>query len=123
MSIKQLKTDPFRKGISFYVGNTSTDLCPVSAILNYLVVRGGKQGPLFLFKCGQFLTRDRLVRAIRAVLQEAGVDTSKCCSHSFRIRAATTAAARRMELSDQNFWVLAKFNIIIWITLEFQVTS
>ena len=66
-------------------------------MLNYPLVKGGKQGPLFLFKSGQFLTRERLVRAIRAVLQEAGVDASKYCSHSFRIGAATTAAARGME--------------------------
>ena len=60
VSIKQSKTGPFRKGINLYIGKTSTDLCPVLAMLNYLLVRGRKQGPLFLFKNGQFLTRDRL---------------------------------------------------------------
>ena len=30
---KQLKTDPFRKGINLFVGRTSTDLCPVAALL------------------------------------------------------------------------------------------
>ena len=37
--IKQTKTDPFRKGISLYMEKTSSDLCPVAAKLNYLVVR------------------------------------------------------------------------------------
>jgi len=38
--IKQSKTDPFRSGINLYLGKTSSDLCPVMALLNYLVLRG-----------------------------------------------------------------------------------
>lgn len=30
VTIKQSKTDPFRKGISLFLGKTSTDLCPVT---------------------------------------------------------------------------------------------
>ncbi len=49
VTIKQSKTDPFRKGIDLYLGKTAADLCPVRAVLNYLVVRGRRrQGPLFL---------------------------------------------------------------------------
>ncbi len=40
VSIKQSKTDPFRKGIDIFVGKTFSDLCPVSAMLNYLVEGG-----------------------------------------------------------------------------------
>ena len=35
VAIKQSKTDPFRKGIDLYVGRTSTDVCPVKALLCY----------------------------------------------------------------------------------------
>lgn len=46
ITIKQLKTDPFRKAINRFIGKTSTDLCPVSALLNYLTVRGlGSRAP------------------------------------------------------------------------------
>ena len=38
--IKQSKTDPFRKGVHLFIGRTQSDICPVRAILNYLVVRG-----------------------------------------------------------------------------------
>ena len=38
--IKASKTDPFRKGVSIYVGRGSCDLCPVAAVLNYMVQRG-----------------------------------------------------------------------------------
>ena len=38
--LKASKTDPFRKGITLYIGRVSSDLCPVSAMLVYLVSRG-----------------------------------------------------------------------------------
>ena len=48
--IKKSKTDPFRRGIDLFLGKTFTNLCPVSAMLNYLIVRGTAEGPLFKFK-------------------------------------------------------------------------
>jgi integrase len=95
--LKQSKTDPFRRGIHLFVGKTGTDLCPVMAILNYLVVRGNREGPLFLYQDGRYLTRQRLVVAVRGALVRAGMDQSQYCGHSFRIGAATTAAARGVE--------------------------
>jgi hypothetical protein len=97
VTLKQSKTDPFRKGINLFLGKTHSDLCPVVALLSYLVVRGTREGPLFRFKDGRFLTRQRLVDHVREVLQSVGMDQSKYCSHSFRIGAATAAAARGME--------------------------
>lgn len=35
--IKASKTDPFRKGVDIYVGRTGDSLCPVSAVLSYMV--------------------------------------------------------------------------------------
>ncbi len=40
VSIKASKTDPFRQGISLFIGKVASDLCPVSAMLAYMVVRG-----------------------------------------------------------------------------------
>ena len=97
LTIKQSKTDPFRKGMNLFMGKTSTDICPVAAMLNYLVVRGNRPGPLFMFKDGRFLTRPRLVTAVREALQRAGLDQSRYCGHSFRIGAATAAAASGIE--------------------------
>ena len=81
--IKQSKTDLFRRGINLFVGRTSSDLCPVMALLNYLVVRGPREGSLFMFSDG------RRCRALG--------HPSKYCGHSFRIGAATAAAERGME--------------------------
>ena len=91
--IKQSKTDPFRQGVTIFVGRTNTPLCPVTAVLAYLAVRGQGEGPLFRFSDGQPLTRQRLVLAVRRALAAAGYRSEDYAGHSFRIGAATTAAA------------------------------
>ena len=91
--IKQSKTDPFRLGVTIFVGRTDTTLCPVAALLSYLALRGPGEGPLFRFRDGQALTRTRLVTSLRKALAEAGLKPEAYAGHSFRIGAATTAAA------------------------------
>ena len=97
LTIKQSKTDPFRKGVELFIGKASSPLCPVAALLDYLQVRGGEPGPLFKYQDGRALTRARFAAAVRSALHKAGVDQSKYCTHSFRIGAATTAAAKGVE--------------------------
>ena len=97
VTIKQSKTDPFRKGVDIFVGRTGTHICPVAAILSYLACRGSGSGPLFVFSSGRFLTRQRFVELVRAALSSAGVDQEKYCGHSFRIGATTTAAAKGVK--------------------------
>ena len=67
------KTDPFSKGVTICLGRTDNDLCPVSA---YVAVRGTEPGPLFRFPDKIPLTRDALVREVRAALLCAGLDPS-----------------------------------------------
>ena len=97
VTIKQSKTDPFRKGVNLFVGRGSASICPVAAVLDYLAVRGMEPGPLFRFWDGRYLTRQRFSTAVRDNLSRAGVDQTRYCTHSFRIGAATTAAARGIE--------------------------
>ena len=66
-------------------------------MMSYLVVRGSSARPLFVYPDGSFLTRDRFVEEVRRALDSAGVDPALFNSHSFRIGAATTAAARGLE--------------------------
>ena len=91
--IKQSKTDLFRQGVTVFLGRTDTALCPVAAVLPYLALRGPGDGLLFRFKDGRALTRSRLVTAIREALAKAGLKPEEFAGHSFRIGAATTAAA------------------------------
>ena len=89
--IKASKTDPFRRGVDLYLGKTGSDICPVSAMLRYLCVRGTSPGLLFHFSDGRLLIRQRFVEALRHGLKEAGMDQQLCCGHSLRIGAVTTA--------------------------------
>ena len=97
VNIKAPKTDPFRQGVTIYLGRTYCQICPVSAVLRYLVERRSMPGPLFTFRDGKFLTRERFVLAVREALATTGMDTSKYSGHSFRIGAATTAAERGIQ--------------------------
>ena len=97
VSIKQSKTDPFRRGVQLCIGKTGTKLCPVAALLDFLSVRGSTAGFLFRYEDGSLLTRQRLVSAVRAALENAGLDQSRYCGHSFRIGAATEAARKGIE--------------------------
>ena len=90
--LKASKTDPFRLGVSVFLGHTESDLCPVAAVLAYMVVRGVSPGPFFRFADGRFLTRSRFVQAIWLALSAVGVNSACYSGHSFRIGAATTAA-------------------------------
>lgn len=90
--IKASKTDPFRQGVSLYLGATGMQLCPVMAVLTYMVVRGNSPGPLFHWENGNYLTREAFVNSLREALAPAGYPPEKYAGHSFRIGAATTAA-------------------------------
>lgn len=90
--IKASKTDPFRLGVDIFVGRTGTVLCPVSAVLAYMALRGAGPGPFFQFRDGRPLTRACLVTKIKEAISAAGVDCAAYSGHSFRSGAATTAA-------------------------------
>ena len=95
--LRRSKTDPFGRGIDIFLGRTSHAICPVAAILSFLSVRPTTLlGPLFCFQDGSVLTRDRLVREVRAILRTQGVDASKFSGHSFRIGAATAGIPDHM---------------------------
>ena len=91
--IKASKTDPYRTGVDIHLGKTGKDLCPVAAVLSYINLRGLSPGPLFILSNGHPLSRETLVQELREALSAAGFDPSLYSGHSFRIGAATTAAA------------------------------
>ena len=91
------QNDPFRQGVDIYVGRTGQVLFPISALLNYLVARGNKEGLLFHFSDGSLFTKSKFVDKIRVLLYLAGFEASSYAGHSFRICAASTAAANGVE--------------------------
>ena len=52
VTIKQSKTDPFRQGVTLFLGKTDSPICPVKGILPFLVVRGHQPGQLFILQDG-----------------------------------------------------------------------
>ena len=97
LTLKASKTDPFRKGVTISLGRTEKPLCPVVALLAYLAARGGREGPLFQHSDGRPLTKAAFVDQVRKTLALAGVDERNYAGHSFRIGAATTAAAAGVD--------------------------
>lgn len=95
--LKCSKTDPFRQGVTIYIGSTNQTLCPLSALLNYIAIRGSSPGLLFHFHDKAPLTKSRFVSSFRNLLDQAGIDCAAYAGHSFRIGAASTAAARGVE--------------------------
>ena len=68
LRLKASKTDPFRRGVDIIVGKTNNKLCPVSALLAYMAIRGSKPGFLSHFEDGRLLTKKRFVNAVREAL-------------------------------------------------------
>ena len=65
-------------GVDIFVSKTGIGLCPVSAILNYLAVRPGTEGPLLVHGDGSPIARDQFVRGIQPVYQGAPRITGGC---------------------------------------------
>jgi len=92
ITIKQSKTDPFRKGVKVYLGTTNRLVCPVAGIVPYLAARGDRQGPLFMTKDGGGLTRQTFTQLLNVLLAKLHLNSKNYNTHSFRIGAATSAA-------------------------------
>ena len=86
--IKASKTDIFREGVMIRIAPNATEICPISALTNYLRTRNWKSGPLFVFQNGQFLRRADISRCLKMF---SGT-SENISSHSFRIGVPTTLA-------------------------------
>ena len=95
--LRRSKTDQVQKGVRVVIGRTGDEICPVTALLRYLAVRGDGPGPLFIQANGKPLTKARFVTEVRAALTKAKFPAQSYAGHSFRIGAATTAAAAGLE--------------------------
>ena len=92
LQIKCSKTDPFRQGYIIRLWTTGKEICAIRALVHYLHLRGGDAGPLFRHSAGSPLTRATLTAWLRNAVARAGI-RGNFSGHSFRIGAATSAAA------------------------------
>ena len=95
--LKTSKTDQLGAGSDIIIGRTDSNLCPVSAILSYISLRGTRPGPFFIDSTARPLTKARFVAALRGILARVGLPEHHFAGHSFRIGAATSAALAGVE--------------------------
>ena len=95
--LRRSKADPFGNGVTIHLGKTGHTICPVSALLGYLALRGQQAGPLFLFQDGRTLSKERLMAYVHQALTAQGFDHAGITGHSFRVGAATAAAQAGLE--------------------------
>ena len=85
----------------------SKQYCPVEAIKEYLKKRGSSQGPLFINKNGQPVSRSQFSIFLNTTLTAMGEEPSQLKPHSFRIGAATSAATQ--GVSDDTIQKLGRW--------------
>ena len=106
--LKQSKTDQFHRGADIVVGRMGTDLCPVAAVLSYIASRGPEQGASFLDSQAHPIAKTYFIRKLRKVISALGLPQEQFAGHSFRIRAATSAAMAGLE--DSTIQLLGRWS-------------
>ena len=79
--------------------NASNMLCPVTALLNYLNMSKHRSGPLFQFPRGTPVSYYYFSSSLKSLLSFIGLSPEVYKGHSFRIGAATSAAAKGVSSS------------------------
>ena len=82
------KTDPFGRGHTLHLFSTHTHIKKYLLLTKY-----DPHAPLLCLGDGTPLTHSKFVKMLCSVLQELGFQAAIYAGHSFRIGAATTAAA------------------------------
>ena len=119
--IKSSKTDPFCRGVILSIGPSGHSLCLVSALRHYLQLRGFVPGPLFVSSHGCLLSPFLVNPWLRSILATVGL-SGNYSSHSFRIGAATSAAAA--EVPDHLIKTLCHwFSNACQLYIRFPLTS
>lgn len=93
VTLKSSKTDSFRAGHSLIVARCPSLLCPVTAMQQFFLQAKPRSGPLFYFRSGRYLTRSSVTHLLRDSARCAGLPHESLKGHSFRIGAASAAAA------------------------------
>jgi hypothetical protein len=92
--INHSKKEQIGKGVFIYINETRTKICPLEFFNKYIAERPSINGPLFCHFNGKPMSRYQLVSVLNKALEVLGIDASDYNSHSFRIGAASLAAAQ-----------------------------
>jgi site-specific recombinase XerC len=93
------KMDQTGKGEVIHIpSNAQSGICPVSAIRQYLLIRPKVEGPLFVHFSGKPLSHAQCSSLLKKSVKAIGLNPSHFSPHSFRIGAATSAAAAGTDI-------------------------
>ena len=87
LHLKKSKCDQFGKGVDVVVGRTGQQLCPFSALLDYI-----DRSLRVSFSSKPRIYKPWFIKEFQKLLVAAGLPEEGYTGHSFRIGAATTAA-------------------------------
>ena len=90
----RIKMQPVWSRGKLVVGRTGSAVCPVTVILRLIELRGGEPSQFFTDSSGCASTN---LCQVLTVLNVISLQQDQYAGHSFRIRAATTAAAAGVE--------------------------
>ena len=101
ITLRSSKTDHCKKGVTIRLyPQRKQILCPVQAVDRYMlhrsVISRNPKGPFFIMPSGGPLTRSEFIALLQSVLQHLGRARQDIKPHSFRIGAATSAAAAQV---------------------------
>ena len=93
--IKKSKTNPFRQTSTINIASSQSNVCSVAATRDFLLQTpaSSPQSPMFQFRDGTPLSQRTLASNLHTLLELCGLQPNNYNTHSFRIGAATTAAA------------------------------
>ena len=91
--LRYTKTDQAGKGTQIKIHKRDKGVCPLQLMTNYLQTRPQCEGPLFCHLDGRPLTRNQFSVVLKKALATNDIGYKLYNTHSFRIGAATTAAA------------------------------
>ena len=93
--LKKSKTDPFRQTTLITIAKSNSNVCAVCATRELILhtPESTPRSPPFQFKDGTLLSRRILALNLHTLLQLCGLHAKSYNTHSFRIGAATAAAA------------------------------
>ena len=97
LHLKRAKTDQFGRGATVFLSWSDCEVCPVAALLTYMAVREQQPGPLFRCSDESPLAKPWVISKMHEAVAEVGHNQLMYAGHSFRIGAATTAAAAGIE--------------------------
>ena len=111
--LKRSKCDQFGTGADIIVGSTGLPLCPVTAILKYIAVRGPAAGVFFRRAATQSALKAWFIDQLREILTAVGLPRQQYAGHSFRIGAVTTAAIAGVE--DSTIQTLGRWHSVAYL--------